>query len=152
MLTTYHLDCESLPDTNEYNDALLRQCHCDSCEYWRPLARTRTRDLFLGVIFPPLWLYNVVILINWLFFLNSAPLGTTEFLQIFNDKIRVEINVDSEEYSCLEDHREVRNDMWDCLGHILLGIAIEAFFIFGFAMAFSKSSVLMRQTDRGVGL
>lgn len=150
MAMHYHLNRKFLLDDLEYDYSGLYKCNCESCEYWKPLSVYQTRYLCLGIIFPPIWFYNLSKIIKALFFLNNEPLGTTEYLRVWNEKIKMKSNITSHKYSCLEDHNLARNNMWDHIGHILLGIVIYAFFVFGLIIAFNKSSVAIIQTSEGV--
>lgn len=150
MAIHYHLNSKYLLDDLEYDYSGLYKCNCESCEYWKPLSVYQTKYLFLGIIFPPIWFYNLTKIIKALFFLENQPLGTTEYLRVRNEKIKMKSNITSPKYSCLEDHNLARNDMWDQLGHILLAIVIYGFFLCGFIMAFNKSSVTIIQSSEGI--
>lgn len=124
-------------------------CKCDSCEYWRTISDSQNRDLFLGIIIPLIWFNNFSKIIKALFFLNYKPKGETKYLEIRVRKFKPVVDEYNKKHSYLEHHRSDRNYMWECLGHILLAIVIYALFLFGFIMAFNKSSAIMIPTDQG---
>lgn len=74
----------------EVNEDLLDlnycKCHCDSCKFNCKYRRYLTTTIFIGILIPPLWLINIVMILYSCFWLKHDEIRYDEYIHSHDPK------------------------------------------------------------------
>lgn len=99
-------------------------CQCESCDFYKAWHRATCRLFWLGLVFPPFWLFNIVKGL-YLIYKDSTPTRYDEFIQVFkNRQLNATQHASIDEYEFLNVHYSRRAKIYDYVGYSALALLV----------------------------
>lgn len=128
IVTIGQSEMESNEETLDLNYC---KCYCDSCKFNSTWARYLTTTVFLGILFPILWMLNAGIILYSCFWLNHEEVRYDEYVHSHDPKFASRkivkippLNLNSEICDAIITYHESLRRKTKCLALYSLGCIV----------------------------